>query len=411
MPREKLAVTSIDFGRKREFVAVVFLLAMTISHIALGLKLAPLLRLGYQDFTIFYTAGRMVRSGQTAALYDLAAQYRMQQQFVPDVRIRQGPLPYNHPPFEALLFVPFTFVGYVPAYVLWTVINLVLLVASLALLRRHFAEIRTLSPGFLGLAAAGFFPIAIALFQGQDSILLLLILASSLVAMERERDTVAGAVLATGLFKFQLISPLLLILVIRRWRLLGGFIPVALGLAGVSVAMLGWRGTADYVRFVLYLEKSGAGGAIVAADMPNLRGLIACLPGINAGSSFAMALTLVSSMAIFLAAFWRVRQRRDSVAFSFGLATVATILVSYHLLHYELSLLLPVALLLFSASAQTEWGDARADISPLLLLFLTPLYVLLWFHLNHLGSFALVLLWLFWRLTRGKTWDTRATVT
>lgn len=411
MPREKLAVASIEFGRKREFVAVVFLLAMTISHIALGLKLAPLLRLGYQDFTIFYTAGQMVRSGQTAALYDLPAQYRMQQQFVPDVRIRQGPLPYNHPPFEALLFVPFTFVGYVPAYVLWTVINLVLLVAALALLRKHFAEIRTLSPVFLGLAAAGFFPIAIALFQGQDSILLLLILASSLVALERERDTVAGAVLAAGLFKFQLIIPLLLILVIRRWRLLCGFVPVALALAGGSVAMLGWRGTADYVRFVLYLEKSGAGGAIVAADMPNLRGLIACLPGINSGSSFAMVLTLVSSMVVFLAAFWRVRQRRDSVAFSFGLATVATILVSYHLLPYDLSLLLPVALLLFTASGQTEWGDARADLSPLLLLFLTPLYVLLWFHLNRLGCFALVLLWLFWRLTRGKTWDTRATVT
>jgi hypothetical protein len=230
----------------------------------------------------------------------------------------------------------------------------------------------------------------------------LLILTSSLVALERERDAVAGAVLAAGLFKFHLIIPLLIILVIRRWRLLCGFVPVAMALAGVSVAMMGWRAAADYLRLALYLEKSGTGGAIVAADMPNLRGLIACLPGINASSTFAMVLTLVSSVAVFLAAFWRVRQKRDSVAFLFGIAMVATILVSYHLLPHDLSLLLPVALLLFTASGQTKRGDTRAYLGPLLLLYLTPLYGLLLFRLHRMCWFAIVLLWLFVRLARGQ---------
>ena len=34
------------------------------------------------------------------------------------------------------------------------------------------------------------------------------------------------------------------------------------------MAMVGWRGVADYIQF-LFRMNSGAGGAIVAGDMPN----------------------------------------------------------------------------------------------------------------------------------------------
>src|SRR5436190_22815153 len=98
--------TSAGFDRKKQFVAAAFLLAMSISHIVMVLAVAPSLRKGYQDFTIFYAAGKMIRNGQAASLYNLSAQYTTQKQFAPKVSIRQAALPYNHPPFEALLFVP-----------------------------------------------------------------------------------------------------------------------------------------------------------------------------------------------------------------------------------------------------------------------------------------------------------------
>jgi hypothetical protein len=391
-------MTWARFGGRKELVAGVFLLAMAISHIAMVLTVLPSLRRGYQDFTIFYSAGRMVRNGQTASLYDLGAQYREQKEFAPDVRIRQAALPYNHPAFEALLFVPFTLVGYLPAYGIWTALNLAMLATSLALLRKHFAEIRSIPPALLGLAAAGFFPIAMGIMQGQDSILLLLITVLAMVAAAEERDVAAGAVLALGLFKFHLMVPLVFIVAAKRPRVLIGFVPVALTLTGVSAAMVGWYGTIDYVRFVLHLEESGAGGAISAFEMPNLHGLIADMTGAYAGSLWSTLFTLTGSIAVFLAALWHAGKTGNTVPRAFGLATVAALLIGYHTMPYDLSLLLPVALFLFATPGKAGSSGHRADLGLLLLMFLTPLYVFVGLHLNRLGWFALVLIWLFWRL-------------
>ncbi|MFY9562480.1 MAG: glycosyltransferase family 87 protein [Terriglobales bacterium] len=391
------------FGRGKEFVAGVFLAVITLSNVVVVPGLLPFLRSGYQNFTIFYTAGKMVRSGQTAALYDLSVQYQAQQQFAPDVRIRQAALPYNHPPFEALLFVPFTFFGYWTAYLFWTALNIILLAASLAVLTKQFAEVGNLSSAFLGLAAAGFFPVVSAIIQGQDCILLLFFYVIALAAFEKEQDVIAGAVLAAGLFRFQLVLPLVLILAVRRWRLLVGFAPVAGLLAGVSVAMIGWRGAFDYVWLVLSLEKSGAVGSIVAVGMPNLRGIIAGMPGVDAGSKSVVVLTFVCSIIVAVMAMWRIRTGRDSARCSFALATVAAVLVSYHALTYDLSLLLPSMLLLFSAPGMRAPRETQADIMLLVLLFLIPRFELLGHSLSPLGWFALLLVWLLGRLSRGQT--------
>src|ERR1039457_5046683 len=85
------------WDQHRRFLVAAFLLAMTICNVALVFRLVPSLRNGYQDFTIFYSGARLIRNGQASALYDLATQYQVQLTFA-HVPIRQGPLPYNHPP-------------------------------------------------------------------------------------------------------------------------------------------------------------------------------------------------------------------------------------------------------------------------------------------------------------------------
>ena len=386
--------------RRSERVAVLFLLAMTLSHAAMVFKLAPSLRAGYQDFTIFYTAGTMVRTGQASVLYDPVAQYRIEKEFAPDVRIRHAALPYIHSPFEALIFVPFTFFGYVPAYALWSALNLAIHVFSLILLRKHFAEIQVLPPALLGLAAAGFFPIAIGLIQGQDTILVLLSIVLAMVLLKDGRDTAAGAALGLGLFKFHFIGPLALILAMRRPRLLAGFVPIALLLGGVCIGMVGVQGVVHYVRYVLQLESSGAGGAIVASDMPNLRGLIASLSGGRLGTRWIMVLTGVCSIAVFLGSLWRVKKVEESVHRAFALATVAAILVSYHALPYDLVLVFPAVLVLLAKALREDRSVNRADVVLLVLFFLTPFYVLLWLRFSQFTWFGLLLAWLLWRLGR-----------
>jgi glycosyl transferase family 87 len=395
-------MTWARFGKRKEFAAGVFLLAMTFSNVISAARLAGFLRDGYQNFTIFYAAARMVRGGQSSVLYDLSAQYRAQQEFAPNVLIRRAALPYNHPPFEALLFLPFTFLPYVPAYLLWTLLNGTMVAASLLLLRRQFVEIGNLPLAFLVLAATGFVPVVSGVVQGQDSVLLLFLFVVALTAMEKGNDAAAGAALAAGLFKFNLVLPLAFLLALRRWRLLLGFVPVAAVLGGVSLAMVGWHGAIRYVQLLLRLENTGAGGSIVGGDMPNLRGMISSLAGGHAGTSL-MPITIACSAAVLLIAWWRMGPIRDSVRFPFLLATVATILVSYHTLTYDLSLLLPVTLLLFAAPGVESSRPSQTDTVLLVLLYLTPLFEPFWPRVNQFCWPVLVLTWLFWKLGRGRT--------
>jgi hypothetical protein len=97
---------------------------------------------GDPDFTAFYTAGKILREGRGAELYRAATQNAVQWEFATDTDIRQGPLPYICPPFEALVFVPLTFLPYPEAFVLWNLLNLGLLFVIALLLRQSLDPLR-----------------------------------------------------------------------------------------------------------------------------------------------------------------------------------------------------------------------------------------------------------------------------
>ena len=386
----------VDGARRREWIAGTFLLVLTLINVATTYQLLPLLRKGYQDFTAFYTAGMMIRTGQAARLYDLHEQTRLQQQFAPNVAIRQGALPYNHPPFEALLFVPLAYLSYGSAYLLWTLLNGGMLLSSLRMLRRAFSDVGALHPVFIALSATAFIPVVNGFVQGTDSLLMLLVVTSSLTLLMENRDVAAGAVLATGLVKFHFALPLAVLLAVRRPKLLLGFAPVAAGLVAVSARIVGWSGMAEYVRLVFRLEKSGAGGAIIAAGMPNLRGLIGALTGLNEMGRPAFLLTIGCSLISIGAAAWQIRRPEASIRFWFALGAITTIMVSFHTLTYDLTVLLLVVLLLVSMPERTAHGKPSAD-----LIFLVTVYSLLlassvW---PWLGPFWVipVLPWIFWK--------------
>ncbi len=387
----------VSLLQPRKFLVAAFLLAMTFCNLTLVFRVTPWLRNGYQDFTIFYTSARLLRSGEASRLYNLATQYRMQLTFT-HVAIRQGPLPFNHPPFEALLFVPFTMLDYWPAYLLWTALNLIMLAVSVTLLRRHFSQLAAVSPLVLGLGATAFFPVAIGIIQGQDVILLLFLFVLAVISLDRGNDAVAGALLAAGLFRPQLVVPLVVFFAIRRWRVLVGFTPVALALGAISVAITGWRGPLDYARFVLHLEGTGA-RAFGSEAVPNLRGLVEQLPGLSPSGRWAALLILASSLVVSFVTLRRIHYGRDSVIFESVLAAVSTILISFHALVYDVSLLLPMVLFLLSQTLGI--AGTKIDAGTILLftlLLLTPLYVFLGLVVDRFVWFSLILFWLYLRL-------------
>jgi Glycosyltransferase family 87 len=392
---------------------VVLIVGMLCIHGVLFWKARVLVRQGYPDFTIFYTAGKMLREGLGHSLYDGALQYEVQQTFAAGVRIRKGPLPYNHPPFEALIFEPLASLDYPTAYLVWSVINLGILGLLPFLLRRHIPVLARYPLFVWLLALLGFFPVFVALLQGQDVILLLLLNALAFAALKRNADTLAGCWLGLSVFKFQLILPLVLILLCwKRSRVVQSFMVTAAVMAAISVAITGWAGALRYPWYVLHFEKFMERGGI-AVDMPNLRGL---LEGWSfSGFPGAHVITVALSVGLLVWVSVKGRGRTHSTQrfdltfdplefdLQFSVAMVAAVLASYHAFPYDLSLLVIPVLLVVNYAMETATLQRYRNwvlMLPMGLLFLTPVYMLLWIRLDHFNLFATVLLLWTWGIVR-----------
>jgi hypothetical protein len=394
----------VSRNRIKTWIAVL-IVGMLCIHGVLFWKARILVRQGYPDFTIFYTAGKMLRQGVSHGLYNGALQYEVQQTFASGVRIRKGPLPYNHPAFEALIFEPLASLDYPTAYLAWSVINLAILGFLPFLLRPHIPLLAQCSPLLWLPVFLGFFPVLVALLQGQDVILLLLLNALAFAALKRNADTLAGCWLGLSVFKFQLIVPLVLILLCwKRTKVVLSFAVTAAGLAAISVAITGWAGALRYPGFVLHLEEFMERGGI-AADMPNLRGVIEGWP-VTRGFPGVHVITIALSLGLLLwviAKGWGRLHSSRQFDLQFSLAMVAAVLASYHAFPYDLSLLVIPLLLVVNYALETaalhRYRNA-AFMLPTVLLFLTPLYMLLWLRLDHLNLFATVLLLWIWGIAQ-----------
>jgi hypothetical protein len=322
----------------------------------------------------------------------------VQRQFAPDVSIRHGSLPYNHPPVEALLFVPFTFLPYLPAYLAWNGMNLGLLTLSLLLLRPHVPVLQTKPLAVWLLCAVAFFPIFVCLLQGQDMLLFFFLLAAVYVALTKDADFLAGCWLGMGFFRPHLVLPMAIILLFsRRLTAVFGVACSALAMAAVSIAVVGWRGFLGYPGYVWRLEQIMGRGAIVPDDMPNWRGFMAIF--FQDGHPLSLVLGAAGTVVLLIGAIrlFRAAEQAGNLELGFSIAVLVTILISYHAFIYDLGLLfLPVLLLARDEMRRKRWES----VVPIAALFFTPLLMFLWLRLGHLNFLTPVLfLWL-WGMAR-----------
>jgi hypothetical protein len=384
---------------KVKFGVFAYLASMVAIHAAMFWNVRDSVRKGYSDFAIYYCAGTMVRHGLGHRLYDEAAQFNVQRQFSPEVATRFGALPYNHPPFEALLFAPLTYLSYPFAFAVWDLGNLAMLISLPFLMRPHLPQLQNYSWPLWLLASLGFYPIFAALLQGQDAILLLFLYALVFVCLKKNRDIFAGACLALGLFKPHLVLPLLFLLLGQgRSKVLRGFLLIAGVLALASVVIVGRQGLWLYPGYVMHLEATLAGGAIVPSEMPNLRGALDLLFPVAA---HLIAAILVTSLGLLVLTAWESRKTDEKNLFDlkFSLAAIATVLVSYHAMVYDLSLLLVPAFLL----ANELLGEPRfrgwrsvSMTAVAAIFFFPPLQIVLSmrYHRSALLGWVLLLFWL-----------------
>lgn len=272
----------MDGGRVRFRViaCMMFLLVCQLGYLAAGVKTGLA---GFADFRAFYGAGAIVRMGAGARLYEYELQHQVQNERVGE---RTAALPFVYPGYAALPFAAVTGLGYRTAYWVFLGVNVVLLGVAVWLMLPWLQGLTAVWRGLPWMVFGCFYPVAVALLQGQVSVALLVIVCGCFAAMERGRMFLAGAVLALGLVKFHVVLPVALLFCWwRRWRFVGGF---AAGAAGVGLACLwvtGWAGMVSYARLVVTAAGTGSVGAALddsmrnSGRMPNLHGLVFAMAG------------------------------------------------------------------------------------------------------------------------------------
>ena len=316
---------------------------------------------GWADFRSLYTAGYLIRTGHRHQLYEFGLQEHFQNAIVDPSNVT---LPFNHLAYESLLFAPLSFVTYRTAYFIFLGVNLVTLALCFRLLRpwtRNLAKVYRWLP--IALFAA-YLPIAAALIQGQDSILLLAAFTGLFVLLEHDQHGWAGAVLGLAMFKFQFALPVALVFLFwRRWKFIAGFAVSAGALLSISVWLVGLSQMRTFVRLLSTISAiSGPtdylANAVSPNHMPNLRGLIFGLADDHFPTK-ALQVTIAIASAVLL--LWVVKRCNIAYKSSASLVVITvTVLVSYHSNIHDLSILLVPILCTLDRYVLRQSNDAAA---------------------------------------------------
>ena len=354
--------------------AFLIIVIVVVVEIAVALTLIPLTnraRVEPTDFVNFYVGASIVCAGNGAKLYDR----QIQDAAFKSILGHTSNQYFLHPAFEAGAFAPLTLLSLEQAFILWTLINVALL-GLLPLILMRCIPLVAERP-YLGLLGFCFLPALTAIVLGQDSVLLLFVIASSYLLIQKQKDPAAGLVLSLATIKFQYVLILLpLLLVARKLRVGAGF---GLGCAFLGVAfslITGPPGLLEYFRFVRSFETHSGYGGLNPTLMVNARGFLAGV-GWTAHSTLC---AVAGGIALFglgvLAARTAGKSEQRSLAFALYV-TIALAAAPYAHFPDMTILLLPLLLALdYIASAGTKSASRKLIFSCCVLMFLWPFLLL-----------------------------------
>jgi hypothetical protein len=286
--------------------------------------------------------------------------------------------PFNNPPHMVLPFLPLGIPPLEVSFLLWTAMQLLMVAVVVRLLLRGPArdwrpvERIALVGWFVGFPSLG-----ISLWQGSFSLVLVLGVVGTYLALGAGRERLAGLALVAASIKPQgMIAPALATLVGRR----SGAVMTA-GLAGAVLALaataaLGIGSWASYLQFLSEYTSSFDRYSVSPAVMWNLRGTLTLLLG-REQAQLVNSLGLAGFVAGMLAIAWLWRRgwvpgrgERDTAA-RFGLTIVIGLLTSPHLNPHDDLLVALAAILAYAAwrdRAGARWLAVAIGLAPVAIL-------------------------------------------
>jgi hypothetical protein len=318
-------------------VTVILLAATLLLQVVTG-------QARWLDFGGYYATGLIVRDGATARLYDQPLQIQYQEQALDR---QKGDLIFIAPPFEALIFVPLSFLPYGQAYLIFGLINIAIWV-WLALRTHRWSGLppfRHFAMCFAGL------PLWRTLHLGELSFLVLALLTLCIVSLSEGRDFKAGIWAGLLLLRFQLVLPLVAVwLLHKRWRSLAGMMIPAVAYIAISFRMLGWTGILDYIRMLSTINHHITTDSS-AWQMPTLRAFFSTV--LPADLATVATITAVSGLLL-----WIIRRWRDmDLKQGFAALLIATVITAGYAQVYDLSLVF-LAFLIYPSAANSRFAIA-----------------------------------------------------
>jgi hypothetical protein len=319
------------------------------------------------DFSVFYTSGKLVASGDIGALYDVD---RFQAAFLEHgLGERSDNSALGNPPVLALAVAPLTVLSVERAWYVWTALGLVLMAASL----RVFGAPRPIALSLLALLTL---PVYFAITFGQMSLFVLA--AFALVYKELRSGRVFGAGLAASLL---ILKPTMLVGFLLWWAIdarhrralaglaLGSAAIVAASLPFVGSAWLAWpQGVVDFARVnTSHMAQWG--------QFAPFRFFGILLPGWGAVTAVLGAAAVIGGLLVFRRL---AKLHRRDVHVLFALAVLLNLWCSPQVLTYSWTLLLAVGVVLWSQHPELRApvavaGAALGIAAPTSVLLVTEL--------------------------------------
>ncbi len=296
------------------------------------------------DFRSFYTAGQMVLNRAGADLYDLQAQYAWQRRAVPEMSEQSQLLPFFSPPFTTIPMVAVALLPLQAAYVVWGVLNLILLGIACALLLSTISELSRRAQVYGLVLILIFFPVSIVVLQGQLSFLLVAAFLGSWRSFKAGKDRVGGLWLAVLLIKpYFLVIPVLVLLWKRRAQALAGLAAASAGLLITSYVLVGWHGLVSYVRLLFAASSWGDMYGIHPRLMHTWRGFLLFWAQTDDASRIMILWLIGVALALVLVLYaWRGAWRSGTPGFDLQWAMIITgsLFISAHCYVHDLILFL-----------------------------------------------------------------------
>ncbi len=317
-------------------IGISLITAALYGMIIVGLRTNP--DLDRFDYIVTFTAGTIARAEGFAALYDLEAQRVVQARILGANIGVDGVLPFNHAPLLVPLIALITTGEYVQSYLIWATV-LALVAAVTAAVLYHVVRGYDVDPPVavaLSLSAMLFFPIFMSIVKGQDTLFILLGIATWLLALGRGRDRLGGAGLTLTLLKPHITLLLALPLYLTRRRMWWWFCAVAAALGAIYAALLGPFGARDFLG-LLRLSAQGEGNGMNPQHMYNLTGLLLRNTPLSHAAIRVISWSGFLVALLILIVLWR-RGRFDVLAKA-GLSMIAIAFASPHLHYHDLSVL------------------------------------------------------------------------